>query len=164
MDDAPAHPAEPEIWSEPRGRAVIAAAMACEGPLLPVLHALQEAFGCVPEAAVPLAAEMLNLTRAEVHGVVTFYRDFRRAPAGRHVLALCRAEACQAMGAEALVAQAQARLGVVCGETTADRAVTLDQVYCLGLCSVAPGAMLDGAVRGRLDAAALDAIIADLRP
>ena len=88
---------------------------AMEGAALPILHALQEAFGFVPEDAIPLVAEALNLTRAEVHGIVTFYHDFRRAPPGRHVLRLCRAEACQSMGADALAAHAQTRLGVELG-------------------------------------------------
>src|SRR5580704_17923045 len=89
-----------------------------EGPLLPVLHALQDEFGYIEEAAEPLIAEALNITRAEVHGVVTFYLDFRREPAGRHVLKLCRAEACQAAGGEALATRAKAKLGMAIGETT----------------------------------------------
>ncbi|MGB7078261.1 MAG: NAD(P)H-dependent oxidoreductase subunit E, partial [Xanthobacteraceae bacterium] len=100
-------------------------------------------------------------SRAEVHGVVTFYHDFRQQPAGRHVLKLCRAEACQAAGGEALASHAEARLGVAFGPTTADGRVTLEPVYCLGLCSVSPSAMLDGRVVARLDAKKLDALVAE---
>jgi formate dehydrogenase subunit gamma len=131
----------------------------CEGPLLPILHALQAEFGYVDEAAEPMIAEALNITRAEVHGVITFYHDFRRQPAGRHVLKLCRAEACQAAGGDPLARQAEARLGLVMGNTAADGSVTLEPVYCLGLCATAPSAMLDGRVVGRLDEKRLDALI-----
>jgi formate dehydrogenase subunit gamma len=108
---------------------------------------------------VPALADALNLSRAEVHGVVTFYHDFRREPAGRHVLKICRAEACQAMGGEALVARAEDRLGVACGSTSADGRVTLEPVYCLGLCATGPSAMVDGKVVGRLTARKLDALL-----
>jgi formate dehydrogenase subunit gamma len=134
-----------------------------DGPLLPILQALQEEFGYIDEAAEPLVAEALNLTRAEVHGVVTFYHDFRRAPAGRHVVKLCRAEACQAAGGDALAARAEARLGVAMGETTPDGGVTLEPVYCLGLCATAPSAMVDARVVGRLDEQRLDAVLAEAR-
>jgi formate dehydrogenase subunit gamma len=133
-----------------------------EGPLLPILHALQDEFGYIDEAAEPLIADVLNITRAEVHGVVTFYHDFRRAPAGRHVLKLCRAEACQSVGGDALAARAEARLGVALGHTTADGRVTIEPVYCLGLCSVSPSAMIDGKVVARLDAGKLDALLAEV--
>ena len=132
-----------------------------EGPLLPILHALQEEFGYIDEAAEPLIAEALNITRAEVHGVVTFYHDFRREPAGRHVLKVCRAEACQAAGGDPLAAHAVARLGIEMGTTAPDGSVTLEPVYCLGLCSVAPSAMLDDRLVGRLDQARLDALLAE---
>ena len=102
-------------------------------------------------------------SRAEVHGVVTFYHDFRAEPPGRHVLKLCRAEACQAAGGDALAARAQAELGVAIGSTTPDRSVTLEPVYCLGLCATAPAAMLDGRVVGRLDATRLDALLVEAR-
>jgi formate dehydrogenase subunit gamma len=127
--------------------------------LIEILHAVQAALGYVPEAAVPALAHALNLSRAEVHGVVTFYHDFRRVPAGRHVLKMCRAEACQAMGCEALVARAEDRLGVACGSTSADGRVTLEAVYCLGLCATAPSAMMDGEVVGRLTGSKLDALL-----
>ena len=120
---------------------------------------MQAALGHVPEAAVRTLADALNLSRAEVHGVVTFYHDFRDKPAGRHVLKICRAEACQAMGGEALVARAEDRLGVACGGTSADGRVTLEPIYCLGLCATGPSAMLDGEVVGRLTAPKLDALL-----
>jgi formate dehydrogenase subunit gamma len=127
--------------------------------LIEILHKLQAALGYVPEAALPVLADALNLSRAEVHGVVTFYHDFRREPAGLHVLKICRAEACQAMGCEALVARAEDRLGVACGGTSADRRVTLEPVYCLGLCATGPSAMLDGELIGRLTGPKLDALL-----
>jgi len=132
-----------------------------EGPLLLILHALQEEFGCIDEAAEPLIAETLNITRAEVHGVVTFYHDFRREPAGRHTLKLCRAEACQAAGGDPLARHAETRLGVSMGNTAADGSVTLEPVYCLGLCAIAPSAMLDGRVVGRLVEGRLDTLLAE---
>jgi formate dehydrogenase subunit gamma len=133
-----------------------------EGPLLPILHEVQRAFGHVPEASVPVIADVLNLTRAEVHGVVSFYHDFRRAAPGRHVVKLCRAEACQSMGGDALAAHAERCLGVELGATRSDGGVTLEPVYCLGLCATAPSAMVDGRVVGRLDAAAIERIAAEV--
>ncbi len=153
-----------EPWSEERTIEIVAEHLALEGPLMPILHAVQHAFGCVPEDAVPVIARELNLSRAEVHGVVSFYHDFRREPAGKHVLKLCRAEACQSMGCEGLVERAEEQLGVTCGgETTADGQVTLEAVYCLGLCATAPSAMLDGRVVGRLDANRLDRLLKETR-
>src|SRR5215475_6555035 len=122
-------------WNTERANALIAEQCGGEGPLLPILHAFQEEFGYIDEAAEPLIAEALNISRAEVHGVVTFYHDFRRERAGRHILKLCRAEACQSAGSDALVARAEARLGTPLGSTVADGSVTLEPVYCLGLCA-----------------------------
>jgi len=150
-----------EPWDETRGTEIIAEHAKQEGATLVILHALQEAFGYVPEAAIPMVAQALNLSRAEVHGVVTFYHDFRHKPAGRHVLKLCRAEACQAAGGDALAARAEAKLGVALGNTTADDRVTLEPIYCLGLCATAPSAMLDGRLIGRLDEKRLDALVAE---
>jgi formate dehydrogenase subunit gamma len=130
-----------------------------EGPLLPVLHDIQAAFGHIPPDALPVLAEALNISRAEVHGVVSFYHDFREHPPGRHVLKLCRAEACQAMGADALADRARARLGVDWHGTTGDGAVTLEPVFCLGLCACGPAAMVDGRLVGRLDAPGLEALL-----
>ena len=140
-----------EPWSADRALEIINAHRRMDGAALPILHAFQQAFGCVPQQAVPLIAEALNLSRAEVHGIVTFYHDFRRAPPGRHVLKLCRAEACQSMGGDALAESAQEKLGANFGETTRDGAVTIEAVYCLGLCACAPAAMLDGKPVGRLN-------------
>lgn len=126
---------------------------------MPILHAMQAAFGYIPEAAIPMIATALNLSRAEVYGTFSFYHDFRHEPAGKRVLKLCRAEACQSMGGDALAARAEKRLGAKMGDTTADRKVTLEPVYCLGLCSVAPSAMLDGKIVARLDEKRLDALI-----
>ena len=114
-----------EPWDATRGAEIIAEHAQHEGATLVILHALQEAFGYVPEAAIPMVASALNLSRAEVHGVFTFYHDFRHKPAGRHVLKLCRAEACQAAGGDALAARAEAKLGIALGNTTADDRVTL---------------------------------------
>jgi formate dehydrogenase subunit gamma len=150
-----------EPWDVARGAEIIAEHAGLEGATLVILHALQEAFGYVPEPAIPMVAEALNLSRAEVHGVFTFYHDFRHAPAGRHVLKLCRAEACQAAGGDALAARAEAKLGIALGHTTADERVTLEPIYCLGLCATAPSAMLDGRIVGRLDEARLDALVAE---
>src|SRR5579872_2279260 len=127
--------------------------------MLPILHALQEEFGYIDEAAEPLVAHALNVTRAEVFGVVTFYHDFRRAPAGRHVLKLCRAEACQSMGADALAEQTKARLKIDWHQTTGDESVTLEPVFCLGFCATAPSALADGKPVSRLDSARLDKIL-----
>jgi formate dehydrogenase subunit gamma len=148
-----------ERWSEARATAIIAKHAAEPGAALPILHALQGVFGHVPIEAEPLVAASLNLSRAEVHGIVTFYHDFRRHPPGRHVLRLCRAEACQAAGGEALADRVRQRHGVDWHGTTPDGALTLEPVFCLGLCACAPAAMLDGDVLGRLDPAALDAVL-----
>jgi len=148
-------------WSAERATEIIAERKIVEGATLVILHALQEEFGYVPEPAIPMVAEALSLSRAEVHGVFTFYHDFRKEPAGRHVLKLCRAEACQAAGGDALAARAEAKLGIASGYTTADERVTLEPIYCLGLCATAPSAMLDGRVVGRLDEARLDALLAE---
>jgi formate dehydrogenase subunit gamma len=148
-------------WSAERAAEIIAAEAGREGAMLPILHALQTEFGYIDRAAEPMIAEALNVTRAEVHGVVTFYHDFRHEPAGRHVLRLCRAEACQAAGGDALAAEAERRLGTPIGTTAPGGGVTLEAVYCLGLCATAPSAMLDGRVVGRLDAGRLDALIAE---
>ena len=148
-------------WDAEAARAIIAGKQALPGALLPILHALQEEFGYIDREAEPLIAEILNLSRAEVHGVVTFYHDFRQQPAGRHVLKLCRAESCQARGSDTLAARAAARLGIAFGGTTADGGVTFEPVYCLGLCSVSPAAMLDGKVVARLDEKKLDTLLAE---
>ena len=138
---------------------IVADLIALEGPLLPILHAVQAEFGHVPQAALPVIADALNITKAEVHGVMSFYHDFREHSAGRHVVKLCRAEACQAMGADNLADYAKTKLGVDFHGTTPDDSITLEAVYCLGLCACAPAALVDGKVVGRVDKARLDAII-----
>ncbi|MDE2183709.1 MAG: formate dehydrogenase subunit gamma [Alphaproteobacteria bacterium] len=148
-----------EPWTKDRGLEVIRAHQHIEAATLPILHALQDAFGCVPEEAIPLIADALNISRAEVHGVISFYHEFRSKPPGRHVLKLCRAEACQAMGGDILATAAEAKLSVHFGETSPDGAVTLEPVYCLGLCACAPSALLDGKPLGRLDRERLERII-----
>jgi len=149
-------------WDIDVARAIIAGKQSMPGPLLPILHALQQEFGYIDRKAEPLIADILNVTRAEVHGVVTFYHDFRHAPPARHVLKLCRAEACQSTGGDKLAAHAEAKIGVALGEATADGRVSLEPVYCLGLCAVAPSAMLDGRVIGRMDEAKLDHLLAEI--
>ncbi|MBZ9648683.1 NAD(P)H-dependent oxidoreductase subunit E [Sphingobium sp. 3R8] len=126
--------------------------------LLPLLHAMQEEAGHIDDAWVPAIAKALNLSRADVHGVVTFYHDFRRVAPGRHVVKLCRAESCQARGGAAIEAAAARRLGVVMGETRGDGQVALEPVYCLGLCAIGPNALVDGRPVARIDAAALERI------
>ena len=148
-----------EPFKADRAGDIIATHAEREGAALPILHALQHAFGCVPTEAVPLVAQALNLTRAEVHGIVTFYHDFRRTPPGRHVLQLCRAEACQAVGADRVADGVRARLGVDWHGTTADGAVTLEPVFCLGLCAIGPAALLDGAPLARLDPGKVEAAL-----
>jgi formate dehydrogenase subunit gamma len=149
-------------WDIDVARTIIAGKQSMPGPLLPILHALQEEFGYIDREAEPLIADILNVTRAEVHGVVTFYHDFRHAPPARHVLKLCRAEACQSTGGDKLAAHAEAKIGVALGGATADGRVSLEPVYCLGLCAVAPSAMLDGRVIGRMDEEKLDALLAEI--
>lgn len=146
-----------------RARSIIRELRHLEGPMLPILHALQEEFGFIPEEVKPVLAHELNLSRAEVHGVVTFYHDFRNVPAGRHVLKLCRAEACQSMGADDLGERVRQLLGIDFHQTTLDGAVTLEPAYCLGLCACAPAAMLDGEVYGRVDEDSLADILAEIR-
>lgn len=121
------------------------------GVLLPLLHDVQAELGRIDDATVAAVAAELNLSRAEVHGVVSFYHDFRRAPAGRHVVKLCRAESCQSRGGAAIEAALAARLGVPMGATRADGQVTLEPVYCLGLCAIGPNALVDGDPVARID-------------
>ncbi|MBA1346679.1 formate dehydrogenase subunit gamma [Rhizobium beringeri] len=155
------HIAEGDIAA--RTRAIVADLRFLEGPLLPILHEVQQEFGYVPQEAMPVIAEELNLSRAEVHGVVTFYHDYRDHPAGRHVLKLCRAEACQSMGGDALAERVKALLGIDFHQTTLDGGVTLEPVYCLGLCACAPAVMLDGEVYGRVDDQTAAELVAEAR-
>lgn len=134
-----------------------------EGALLPILHAIQEEFGHVPQETLPIIAKDLSLTRAEVHGVMSFYHDFREKPAGAHVLKLCRAEACQSVGADRVADHARKELGIEWHETTRDGKVTLEPVFCLGLCACGPAAIVDGKLVGRVDEAKLTKIIGGLK-
>ncbi|AMG39029.1 MULTISPECIES: formate dehydrogenase subunit gamma [Achromobacter] len=133
------------------------------GPLLPVLHAVQHELGCIPAEAVQTIAEALNLSRAEVHGVITFYPHFRGEPAGRHTLEVCRAESCQAMGGEQLAEHARQALGCDFHASTRDGDFTLEPVYCLGLCAQSPAVMLDGQPHARVTPAKLDRLLHRVR-
>jgi formate dehydrogenase subunit gamma len=130
------------------------------GALLPILHDVQGALGYIPAHTVPVIADALNLSRAEVHGVVTYYHHFRAEPAGRHVIQICRAEACQAMGADALLAHAELRLGCNAHGTSKDGAFTLEPAFCLGLCASSPAMTLDDQPHARMTAKSFDALVA----
>jgi formate dehydrogenase subunit gamma len=145
-------------WSPERANAIIAAQQGQEGALLPILHALQDEFGYLPREALPMVAQALNLSRAEIYGVASFYHDFRMSPPGRHCLRICRAEACQAMGGAEQAEALLAKLGLDWGGTTPDGALTIEPVYCLGLCATAPSAMRDGQPFARLDGPGLEAL------
>lgn len=153
-------PSGDDRWNPEQVREIASAMRGLDGPLLPVLHALNQQFGYVDARALPVIADVLNLTRAEVQGVVSFYHDFRSKPAGRHIVKLCRAEACQSMGAGRLIAALEAAFGIALGETGADGLVTLEAVYCLGNCALAPAALIDGKLYGRIDAARAQALVA----
>ena len=133
------------------------------GALIPLLHAVQERFGYVPADAVPAIARALNLSRAEVHGVISFYHDFRSAPAGRNLIRLCRAESCQAMGAVELAEHVKRRLGIQFGETSKDGAFTLEPVYCLGNCACSPAIVVGSDIHGRVTPRRFDEIVERLR-
>lgn len=135
---------------------IISAHAHLEGPLLPMLHALQESFGVIPEAAHGPLCKALTITRAELKGVISFYHDFREKPAGKHVLKICRAEACQSMGGTALAERLLEKLGLDWHGTTPDGKVTVEPVYCLGLCACAPAAMLDEKLIARADEARVE--------
>ncbi len=142
---------------------ILTAHKGMEGSLLPILHAIQAEFGYVPQAALPVIAQDLNLSKAEVHGVMSFYHDFRENPAGQHVLKLCRAEACKSVGADRVAGHAQKALGIEWHETTRDGRITLEPVFCLGLCACAPAALVDGKLVGRVDEAKIDSILGGLK-
>lgn len=142
-------------------RALITPFLSLEGPLLPMLHAVQDAHGYIPTEAHEVICDALNISGAELHGVLSFYHDFRDAPAGRHVLKICRAEACQALGGAGLAAEVLEKLGLDWHGTSADGRVTVEPVYCLGLCACAPAAMVDDRVLGRVDGAAIEAALAE---
>ncbi|MGB0669412.1 MAG: formate dehydrogenase subunit gamma [Porticoccaceae bacterium] len=141
---------------------LVAKYKAVPGGLLPLLHAIQAELGYVPDAVVPNIARGLNLSRAEVHGVISFYHDFKTRPLGRHRVQICRSEACQSMGSRQLEAHAKALLGVDYHETTADGAITLEPVYCLGNCACSPSVRIDDDIHARVDAERFDDLMADL--
>jgi formate dehydrogenase subunit gamma len=151
--------ADYEPWNVGRARDIITRYADTEGGSLPILHELQATFGCIPLDAEPLIASGLNISRAEVHGIVTFYHEFRRQVPGRHLLHVCRAEACQAVGGDAVGRHAQAVLGVDWHGTSSNGAVTLEPVFCLGLCATGPSALLDGQPFGRLSPARIDQML-----
>ena len=146
-------------WHDATALQLLAPLLSLPGPLLPALHAVQAHFGFIPPEATALLASTFNLSRAEVHGVITFYDFFRREPPGQRIVRLCQAEACQAMGSEALAAHAKAQLGVDFHQTTADGRVSLEPVYCLGNCACAPAMMIDERLHGRVSAARFDALV-----
>lgn len=145
-------------WNETQAAEILDRHAGRPGALLPILHDLQAAFDHVPAEAVPVIAQALNISRAEVHGVVSFYHDFRHEPAGRHVLKLCRAEACQSMQGREFADEVLKRFNLDWGGTTPDGRLTVEAIYCLGLCASAPSAMLDGELMGRLDTDSIDEI------
>lgn len=151
------------LQTNERVKGILAQHKMLEGALLPILHSIQAEFGHIPQEALPLIAKDLNISRAEVHGVISFYHDFREASAGQHVLKLCRAEACQAVGADKVAAHAQHELGIDWHGTTPNGKVTLEPVFCLGLCACGPAALVDGKLVGRVDEAKLSQIIRGLK-
>jgi formate dehydrogenase subunit gamma len=152
-----------QSWDADRALARIRELEHLPGALLPILHALQDEFGYIDKAAIEPVAEALNISHAEVHGVITFYHDFRRTPPGRHILRMCRAEACQSMGCEGMIRHVEDRLGVKLGETAEDGSFTLEPVFCLGNCALSPAIMLDGKLFGRVSSQVADFLIDDVR-
>jgi len=150
-------------WDAKAALSIVQQKKSLDGALMPILHALNDEFGYVDASVVPVIAEELNLSRAEVHGVLTFYHDFRKEPAGRHVVKVCRAEACQSMAGRELEEHIKHHLKVELGGTTADKRVTFEAVYCLGLCACAPSMMVDGKLHARMTPAKFDKIAGELR-
>ncbi len=159
MNTTPATPDTLDAASREQIDLALAQYQSQPGPLLQVLHAVQQRLRYIPEAAVPIIAASLNLSRAEVHGVITFYHYFRRHPPGAHVVQICQAESCQAMRAEALTRHAKERLGVDFHQTTADGTFTLEPVYCLGNCACSPALMIDDELHGRMTPQRFDVLI-----
>lgn len=147
------------LWNETAAKDIIEARRAEPGGLLPILHDLQHAFGYVDDSAIPVIASTLNISRAEVHGVVTYYHDFRHAPAGRTVVKICRAESCQSMGCAGLIEHLERAHGLELGKTSADGAITVEEVFCLGNCALSPAALVNDDLVGCLTPADLDAIV-----
>jgi len=141
-----------QTWHQDEARSIVTGLAHLEGAALPILHALQDAFGYVDPQAVPLIADALNLSRAEVHGTISFYHDFRTAPQPHRVVKLCRAEACQALGCEALVDRLARDHGITVDAHYGAGSVAVETVYCLGNCALGPSALVDGELIGRVDA------------
>jgi formate dehydrogenase subunit gamma len=150
-------------WSEERALALVERHLGDRGPVMPILHELQAEFGYIDPRAIDLVAEAVNLSKADVYGVITFYKDFRSEPPGASLIQVCRAEACQSMGAEQLARHAREHLGIEFGATTPDGAISLEQVFCLGNCALSPAVMIDGKLKGRVDEASFDELVADAR-
>ncbi len=159
---APAPVVEPSNPSDVRAIAICAAHGNRPDELMEILHALQHELGYVPESTLPLIANALNLSRAEVHGVVTFYHDYKRAPTGRHVIKICRAEACQSMGTDKLCRHAETSLKTELGGTTADGRITIEQVFCLGNCALSPAVLIGDKLYGRVTPQRFDEIVMSL--
>jgi formate dehydrogenase subunit gamma len=147
--------------SQTKVSAIVAALKDRTGALLPILHSIQDEIGYIPPEAVPVIAHELNLTRAEIHGVISFYHDFRSEAPGRHIVRICQAESCQAMGSVDLTAHAKKHLGVEFHATTRDRVFTLEPVYCLGNCALSPAVMIDGDLYGRVTPERFQQALAD---
>jgi formate dehydrogenase subunit gamma len=152
---------QPESWSEDRILEIVAAHRAERGPLLPILHDIQSTFGFIDPRSVPLVAEALNVSRAEVHGVITFYRDFRTTPGGAVEVRICGAEACQSVGADELIAGTEKRFGIPVGDTTEDGRITLTEVFCLGDCALGPAVMIGAEVHGFMNWERLATLVAE---
>jgi formate dehydrogenase subunit gamma len=152
-----------QTWNPDLAQERIDALEATPGALLPILHSLQEEFGYIDDAAVPLIARALNISHAEIHGTISFYHDFRHAAPGRHVLKVCRAEACQSMGCDSLIRHMENRLGIPLGGTTEDGRITFEQIFCLGMCATSPAVMLDGRPFGRVNPQVADTLIDSAR-
>lgn len=150
-------------WSAERALAILDDYRDVPGALLPALHALMAEFGHIAAEAIPLLAQAMNLSKADVQGVISFYHDFRTTPSGRHVIRLCRAEACQSMGSASLEAHAKSHLAVGWGQTTDDGLFTLEPVFCLGNCALSPAVMIDEDLYGRVNPKRFDSILTDLR-
>jgi len=150
-------------WSKERTADIVEKHRGERGALMPILHELQDVFGYIDPDAIALLAEELNVSKAEVYGVVTFYNDFRSEPGGASVVRVCRGEACQSMGAERIARHAREHLGVGFGGTTSDGSVTLEQVFCLGNCALSPAVMIDDRLKGRVDETSFDELVAEAR-
>jgi formate dehydrogenase subunit gamma len=150
-------------WDQERAAGIVGRHQNLPGALLPILHALQEEFGYVDRSAIPVIADALNISKAEVHGTITFYHDFRTSPPGAHHVQMCRAEACQSMGCDALIGHVEKKLGTQLGGTTDDGSITLNAVYCLGNCALSPAMMVDGRPYGRVTKETADLVLESVR-